>query len=102
MSTVANEVPVTSRAKIGASQGFARPSITIVVASAAWLAVAALVRFWPDTPDSDWAHTGNLAIILAGFGGALAVAGLLGSAFVPIMQRVRRIAPWLIVLAVFI
>ncbi len=102
MSSIANELLVASRARIGGGQGFARPSITVVVASGAWLAAAALVRFWPDTPDSDWAHTGDLAIILAAFGGALAIAGLLGSAFVPVMHRVRRIAPWLIVLAIFI
>jgi NitT/TauT family transport system permease protein len=102
MSSIANELLATSRSRIGAGHGFARPSVTVVVASGAWLAAAALVRFWPDTPDSDWVHTGDLAIILAAFGGVLAVAGLLGSAFVTVMERVRRIAPWLIVLAIFI
>ncbi len=68
------------------------------VASAAWLAAAAIVRFLPDIDDFE--RTGLLAGIMAALGGVLALLVLLGPAVAkPILDRARHSGPWLVLLA---
>jgi len=71
-----------------------------LAASAAWTAVALLTRLWPDTPESDWAQTGGLAIAFGAFAVLLPVATVAGL-WSPMLRKLQRSAPWLIVLAFF-
>jgi NitT/TauT family transport system permease protein len=101
MSTLADHGSDLPAPDIGAISGSAiRISVAGPAASAAWLAVAALVVLWPDKPDSDWAHTGDLAVALAIFGGLIAFALIVGIWFDTVSAQVKRAAPWLVVLAV--
>jgi NitT/TauT family transport system permease protein len=72
-----------------------------LAAAAAWLAVAALTAFWPDRPESDWAYTGDLAVMCGAVAVALALAALAGVRFAG-LQRVQRLSPWLMALALFL
>jgi NitT/TauT family transport system permease protein len=72
-----------------------------LAAAAAWLAVAALTAFWPDRPESDWAYTGDLAVMCGAVAVALALAAFAGVRFAG-LQRVQRLSPWLMVLALFL
>jgi NitT/TauT family transport system permease protein len=72
-----------------------------LAAAAAWLAVAALITYWPDKPDSDWAYTDDFAALSGALAVALASAAFAGVWFAG-LQRVRRLAPWLIALALFL
>jgi sulfonate transport system permease protein len=94
--------PLPIASAVGASAGGAlwRPWLTLVAASAAWLAVAGLTQFWPDRPEGDWPYTGGFAIILGAFGTALAVLAIAGRRFGS-LQRLQYLAPWLLVLALF-
>jgi NitT/TauT family transport system permease protein len=71
------------------------------LAGAAWLGAAVLTAFWPDIPESDWAYTGDFAIACGALALAAALAGIAGIRFAG-LQSVRRLSPWLILLAVFI
>jgi NitT/TauT family transport system permease protein len=94
--------PLPIASAVGASAGGAlwRPWLTLVAASAAWLAVAGLTQFWPDRPEGDWPYTGGFAIMLGAFGTALAVLAIAGRRFGS-LQRLQYLAPWLLVLALF-
>jgi NitT/TauT family transport system permease protein len=94
--------PLPIASAVGASAGGAlwRPWLTLVAASAAWLAVAGLAQFWPDRPEGDWPYTGGFAIMLGAFGTALAVLAIAGRRFGS-LQRLQYLAPWLLVLALF-
>jgi len=72
-----------------------------LAAAAAWLAVAALTAFWPDRPESDWAYTGDLAVMCGAVAVALALAAFAGVRFAG-LQRVQRLSPWLMALALFL
>jgi len=72
-----------------------------LAAAAAWLAVAALITYWPDKPDSDWAYTDDFAALCGALAIALALAAFAGIWFAG-LQSVRRLAPWLIALALFL
>ena len=74
-----------------------RPWAGGLVAGAFWLGAGALTAVWPDA--DDWAYTNELAAAEAAGGTLLAVAGLLGSRAGVLFERLRRSAPWLIVLA---
>jgi NitT/TauT family transport system permease protein len=68
-------------------------------AALAWAAVSALTALWPDKPDSDFEYTQSLAILCVAVGiilGAIAILGLR----LTVPERLRRIGPWLVVLAV--
>jgi NitT/TauT family transport system permease protein len=97
---IARAPPIASA--VGASAGGTpwRSWLTLVAASAAWLAVAGLTQFWPDRPEGDWPYTGGFAIILGALGTALAVLAIAGRRFGS-LQRLRHLAPWLLVLALF-
>jgi NitT/TauT family transport system permease protein len=70
-----------------------------LLAASAWLAVALLTTLWPDKPDNDWSdNTGNLAIAFGALAVAVAFASFAGLHF-PLLRRVQRFAPWLLVLA---
>jgi NitT/TauT family transport system permease protein len=79
----------------------ARSLIGGLAAASAWLAVAALIAYWPDKPDSDWAYTDDFAALSGALAVALALAAFAGVWFAG-LQRVRRLAPWLIALALFL
>ena len=64
------------------------------------LAVAALTAFWPDRPETDWPYTGDVAVICGVLALALAMASFAGVRFAG-LQRVQRLTPWLIALALF-
>ncbi len=94
----------TARAPITGSRFIARsahrPPIGGLVAAAAWLASALVTTLWPDRPGSDWAYTSDLAFGFGLFAIVLAIAAFAGIRF-KWSQSVRRLAPWLLVLAVF-
>jgi sulfonate transport system permease protein len=79
----------------------ARSVIGGLSAAAAWAAVAALTAFWPDKPESDWAYTSDLAAICGALAAALALATLVGVRFA-VLQRLQRLSPWLLALALFL
>jgi NitT/TauT family transport system permease protein len=93
-------LPVASAVGASARGALWRPWLTLVAASAAWLAVAGLTQFWPDRPEGDWPYTGGFAIMLGAFGTALAVLAIAGRRFGS-LQRLQYLAPWLLVLALF-
>jgi NitT/TauT family transport system permease protein len=72
-----------------------------LAAAAAWLAVAAITAFWSDKPESDWSYTGDLAVICGALAVALALAAFAGVRFAG-LQRVQRLSPWLMALALFL
>jgi NitT/TauT family transport system permease protein len=94
----------TARAPITGSRFIARSAhrspIGGLVAAAAWLASALVTTLWPDRPGSDWAYTSDLAFGFGLFAIVLAIAAFAGIRF-KWSQSVRRLAPWLLVLAVF-
>jgi NitT/TauT family transport system permease protein len=69
--------------------------------AAAWSGIAAITAFWPDKPESDWDYTGAFAALCTGMAVALALATIAGVRFTG-MRRLRRAAPWLLALAMFI
>jgi NitT/TauT family transport system permease protein len=71
-----------------------------LAAATAWLGVAVLTAFWPDTPESDWPYTGDFAIACGALAFAAALAGFAGVRFAG-LHRVHRLSPWLIALALF-
>jgi NitT/TauT family transport system permease protein len=75
-------------------------SLGELVAAAAWLAAALLTGLWANRPDGDWPYTGNLAFAFGVLAAAIAAAAAANRYF-ELFQRVRSIAPWLSVLAVF-
>jgi NitT/TauT family transport system permease protein len=60
-----------------------------------------LTAFWPDKPESDWAYTDDFAALCGAVSVTLALAALVGVRFAG-LQRVRRFAPWLTALALFL
>jgi NitT/TauT family transport system permease protein len=79
----------------------ARSLVGVLVAAAAWLGAAALIAFWSDIPESDWAYTGDLALACEALALAVALAGFAGIRFSG-FHSVQRLSPWLIALALFI
>jgi NitT/TauT family transport system permease protein len=102
VSSIVDEVSKAQEPAIGFRTGSAARSLVGgFFAAAAWCGVAALTGLWPDRPESDWAYTSDFAAVC----GALAVAfGLAAVASVrfAVLQRLRRLAPWLLVLALFL
>jgi NitT/TauT family transport system permease protein len=84
---------------------FARPATRSLVgwlaAATAWFVAAALTAFWPDKIESDWAYTGSLAAACGALAVALALAAFASVRFT-VFQRLRRLSPWLFVLALFL
>jgi NitT/TauT family transport system permease protein len=72
-----------------------------LAAATAWFGVVALTWFWPDTAESDWAFTGQFAVLCGALAIALGLAAIAGVRFTG-MQRLRHFAPWLVALAVFL
>lgn len=79
----------------------ARSLIGGLAAAAAWLGVAAVTAFWPDTPESDWAYNGDFAIACGALAFAVALAGFAAVRFAG-LHSVPRLSPWLIALALFL
>ena len=101
MTSVLNEVASGPKPVVGSlASPAARSLIGGLAAAAAWLAVAALIAYWPDKPDSDWAYTDDFAALSGALAVALAFAAFAGVWYAG-LQRVRRLAPWLIALALF-
>jgi NitT/TauT family transport system permease protein len=102
MSSTTIDRAATESTSVGASAGStSRPWITGAAASAAWFAVAVLTKLWPDRPEGDWAYTGDLAVILAAVGVALAGATIAGR-WLGSLHRLQRLAPWLVLLGLFV
>jgi NitT/TauT family transport system permease protein len=84
---------------------FARPATRSLIgglsAAAAWSMLAAFTAFWPDKLESDWAYTGSLAAACGALAVAIALAALAGVRFT-VFQRLQRLSPWLIALALFL
>jgi NitT/TauT family transport system permease protein len=72
-----------------------------VAAAVAWFAVGAVTVWWPDVPDSDWPRTYDFAV-LAWIIGAATISAAIGGRWAPVLQRIRELTPWLMVLALFI
>jgi NitT/TauT family transport system permease protein len=79
----------------------ARSLVGGLAAGAAWLAVAVLIAYWPDKPESDWDYTDDLAALCGALAIALALAAFAGVWFAG-LRSVRRLAPWLVALALFL
>lgn len=71
-----------------------------LAAGGAWVVAAALTVGWPDT--REWARTGELAGVMAALAGALALAGVGSRWLGPAVARLRTLAPWLVVVALFV
>jgi NitT/TauT family transport system permease protein len=78
-----------------------RPCIGGFAAAAAWLLAAWVTAVWPDRADTDWAYTGKLAAIFAMCAIAIACISLAGIRL-GTLRRLRRSAPWLLALALFL
>src|SRR5258706_11194799 len=78
-----------------------RSCIRGLAAAAAWLTAAWLTAVWPDRPDTDWAYTRELAVLFAACAVALGCVSLAGVCF-GALRRLRRSAPWLLALALFL
>jgi NitT/TauT family transport system permease protein len=68
-------------------------------ATLAYLALALLIRFWPDKPDSDFEYTGDLAAVFATVAAACAIATIAAQRLASLAARLAHIAPWLLALA---
>ena len=101
MSSIVDEALRAPKPAFGfRTSSAARALVGGLCAVGAWSAVAAVTAFWPDTPESDWAYTSDFAVAC----GVLAVAvGLAAFASIrfPILQRLQRLSPWLVALALF-
>jgi NitT/TauT family transport system permease protein len=102
MSTSTIEAPRAPIVAVGLPAGAAaRLLIGGLTASVAWFAFAAVIAFWPDKPDSDWAYSGQLAAISAAFAAAIGILAVAGLWLRP-LQRVSHVAPWLTLIAAFL
>jgi NitT/TauT family transport system permease protein len=90
--------PAPAATGAAVASGLPRLAAGGLAAGAAWLAVAALTGLWPDRPDSDFARTHDLALLIAVLAGLLAVFAVAGR-WLGAAHRLRPAAPWLLVLA---
>jgi len=86
---------------IARAQSSMRRAWILGTASAAWLGVAVLTAVWSDQPGTDWDYTGDLASAFAALGAMLAFATLADLWFA-CLPRMQRLAPWMVVLALFL
>jgi NitT/TauT family transport system permease protein len=102
VSSVVDELSGSQKPAFGfRARSAARSLVGGLSAAAAWSAVAALAAFWPDTPESDWAYTIDFAFTCGAVAVAVGLAAFVGVRFAPV-QRLQRLAPWLIALALFL
>jgi NitT/TauT family transport system permease protein len=102
VSSVVDEVSSGPKPALGfLASPAARSLIGGLTAAAAWLAVAVLIAYWPDRPESDWAYTDDFAILCGALAIALALAAFAGVWFAG-LQSVRQLGPWLVALASFL
>jgi NitT/TauT family transport system permease protein len=101
VSSIADEASTGQKPALGFLAGSVlRSLIGGLVAAAGWLAVAVLTVLWPDRPETDWPYTSDFAVICGALALALAMASFAGVRFAG-LQRVQRLTPWLIALALF-
>jgi len=99
--SLADEASTGKKPAIGFLAGsILRSLIGGLTAAAVWFAVASLAAFWPDRPETDWPYTGDFAGICGALALAIALAAFAGVRFAG-LQRVQRLTPWLIALALF-
>ncbi|MPM13053.1 hypothetical protein SDC9_59408 [bioreactor metagenome] len=69
-----------------------------VLASAAWLGLAALTAYWPNKAIgfSDWAYTPEFAVVSAVIAGLLLVVAFAGERLGAFYQRLKPAGPWLV------
>jgi len=112
MTAIAEAGSTSGTAPLLAGDGRQSSSLgLLVVAGFLWLALAALILAWPDAQEVE--RTGLLGLLAAGFGAVQLAASAGGWASEWIgeragdwlatpLARVRRLAPWFIVLALWI
>jgi NitT/TauT family transport system permease protein len=101
VSSLADEASTGRKPALGFLAGSAlRSLIGGLAAAAAWLVVAMLTAYWSDRPETDWPYTGDFAVICGALALAIAMAAFAGVRFAG-LQRVQRLTPWLIALALF-
>jgi len=102
VSSIVDEVSKAQEPAIGFRAGsVARSLVGGLFAATAWFGVAALTGLWPDRPESDWAYTSDFAAVCGALAVALGLAAIAGVRFA-VLQRLRRLAPWLLALALFL
>ncbi|HVX98879.1 MAG TPA: ABC transporter permease subunit [Pseudorhodoplanes sp.] len=99
MTITAIETASRRTSHAGLAERLGGASLVGGAAGATWLATAALTRFWADKPDSDWVHTDNTALLFAAVG-AIIILATASSPWIALSQRIRRYAPWFLLLAV--
>lgn len=97
-STIDGAAPAALSAPSGAAP---RVLLGGLLATAAWVGFAAVTQLWADKADSDWAYTGVLAAIAAGVALSLALVAI-AARWLPPLQRLRGVAPWLTLIAIFL
>jgi NitT/TauT family transport system permease protein len=102
VSSIADQASTGQKPALGFLAGSTlRSLIGGLAAAGAWLVVAVLTAFWSDRPESDWPYTGNFGVICAALAIAIAMAAVAAVRFAG-LQRVQRLTPWLIALALFL
>jgi NitT/TauT family transport system permease protein len=69
-----------------------------LAAALIWFAAAAVTGLWPDRAETDWVRTPDLGLGFAAFASLLAAIVAAGPWYLGAAVRLRRLAPWLIVL----
>ena len=96
-----NQVARPSMTALGRRQGSMRRPWIVGLPAAGWIAVALLTALWPDQPGTEWDYTGDLAAAFGALGAVLAFAALADHWFAH-LPRLRRGAPWMLVLALLL
>jgi NitT/TauT family transport system permease protein len=86
---------------VGARQDSTRRSWILALPAAAWIGIALLSGLWPDQPETEWEYTSDLAAAFGAVGAVLAFAAF-ADYWLACLPRLRRIAPWLIALALLL
>ena len=86
---------------VGIRQDSTRRSWILALPAAAWIGIALLSGLWPDQPETEWDYTSDLAAAFGAVGAVLALAAL-AEHWLACLPRLRRIAPWLIALALML
>jgi NitT/TauT family transport system permease protein len=100
-SSAVDEASSPPKPALGFLVSSARSLVSGLAPAAAWLAVAVLSAFWPDKLESNWAYTDEFAFISGAVAVALASAAVVSVRVVG-LQRVQRLSPWMIALALLV
>jgi NitT/TauT family transport system permease protein len=102
VSSIADDIPREQKPPGGLLASSAPRSFAAgLSAAAAWFAVATLTALLPDMPESDWAYTSDFAIACGALAATVGLVTFAGVRFA-VMQRLQRLLPWLLALALFL